>query len=101
MCLTDLLHIELHNHNLKQFDEAWKEMLLSFDNNMGGELLEKLHERQLKKVNAREERVVAVSLGYSFQRGTEERQKTASHRQSHSRMLTIKSINLPEGALSR
>ena len=45
MCLTYLLHIELHIHNLKQFDEAWEEMLLSLDKNM----LEKLDERQLKK----------------------------------------------------
>ena len=22
MCMTDLLHVELHNHNLKQFDEG-------------------------------------------------------------------------------
>ena len=99
MCMTDLLNVELHNHNLKQVDQAWEEMFLSSNKNMGGELLETIPRTQ--KVNAHEERFVVVSHGFSFQKGTEERQKSASHRQRYSRRSQTKSIDLPEGALSR
>ena len=37
--MTDLLNIELHDDNLKQFNQAWQEMLLSLDKSMAGELL--------------------------------------------------------------
>ena len=37
--LTALLNIELYNDNLKQFNQAWKEMLLSLDRRVDEEML--------------------------------------------------------------
>ena len=46
--LTDLLNIELYNDNLKQFNQAWEEMLLSLDKGVDGEMFEHLCKGQIR-----------------------------------------------------
>ena len=47
--LTDLLNIELYNDNLKQFNHAWEEMLLTLDRGVDEEMLPNLYEGQVKR----------------------------------------------------
>ena len=46
--LTGFLNIELYNDNLKHFNQAWKEMLLSLDKGVDGEMLPNLYDGQVK-----------------------------------------------------
>ena len=47
--LTDLLNIELYNDNLKQFNQAWEEMLLSLDRGVDEEMLPNVYEGQIRR----------------------------------------------------
>ena len=54
MGLTDLLNIELYNDNLKQFNQAWEELLLSLDKGVDGEMLEYLCKGQIRRSSVME-----------------------------------------------
>ena len=49
MSMADLPNMQLHNDNLRQFNQAREEMLLSLDRNVDEEFLAHLYERQLRR----------------------------------------------------
>ena len=66
--MTDFFIVELHNHNLNQFNRAWEEMLLSLDKNKDEDLLANLHKQTGQKVNTHEERFVRCIIQIVFSR---------------------------------
>ena len=47
--LSDLVNVKLYTDNLKMFDQAWEETLLSSGNDLDDIVLENLYERQVGK----------------------------------------------------
>ena len=49
MELSDLLSVELYNHNLKTFNQAWEEASSALGNDFDEHVLENVYERQVGK----------------------------------------------------
>ena len=65
MNFSDLLDVELHNDNLKMFNQAWEEVLRSLGNDLDEHFLENLYARKVKKstlMTARDDVVSAKTL---------------------------------------
>ena len=62
MNLNVLLNVEVRNHNLKIFNQAWEEVLLALDNELDEGVLESLYEGQLRKVFTLKERFIAKTV---------------------------------------
>ena len=99
--LTEMLNIELHDDNLKQFYQALEEVFSSLDHNFFFKWQENGYGGQLKKSTLMRNALSSCHSDILLRQGTEGLQESASNGQRYSRRSETTAVDLSRGALSR